>query len=50
MQFLKKLLDSVEVRATENTFERMHEQTACTTEDYVCIGEVIHTACSTDLI
>lgn len=47
---VKKLWDSVVVRATDNTSERIHEQTAHTTEDYVCIREVIHIACSKGLI
>lgn len=47
---VKKLLDLVEVTATENTSERMQEQTAHTTEDSVCVREVIHVACSKDLI
>lgn len=47
---VKKLLDSAEVRAVENTFEWMHEQTARTAENHAFISEVIHIACSKDLI
>lgn len=47
---MKKLLDSVEVPATESTSERTCEQTAHTAEGGVCTREVIHNACSKDLI
>lgn len=37
---VKKLLHSVEVRATENTSETMQDKIALTTEDSACIREV----------